>query len=367
MAHSHKVLGLALGGVAALALGGCASTSPGLAQWGRAPMGQPGVPFSGVKPAPENQAVLDSIQVLGYRPIETLDPVAARQQPTAADGVKDVLRRQGRPITPPAGVTTRDLTYPAGVGSQPVRVYMPAEAATGPRPVIVYYHGGGFVIADIDTYDASPRALVRETGAIVVSVEYRHAPEAKFPAQHDDAFAAYQWALANAASWGGDPTKVAVAGESAGGNLAAAVSMMARDRGVQAPVHQLIVYPIAGIDMNTESYRENANAKPLNRAAMMWFAHHLVANPADLADPRINLVGANLRDLPPATIVMAQIDPLRSDGEMLATKLREAGVPVDSRMFPGTTHEFFGMDAVLPQAVSAQRYAGERLRDAFKR
>ena len=158
-----------------------------------------------------------------------------------------------------------------------VRIYTPKGA--GPFPVVVYYHGGGWVIADLDTYDASPRALANLANAVVVSSHYRQGPEHKFPAAHQDAFAAYRWVLANARSLKGDPSKVAVAGESAGGGLAAAVSMMARDSGAQMPVHQLLVYPIAGYDLNTPSYQENADAKPLNKAMMAWFFEKYLRSP----------------------------------------------------------------------------------------
>jgi acetyl esterase len=310
------------------------------------------------------QAVLDAQLALGLRPIETLAPADARRQPSAADAVKAVLRQQGKPTDPPPGVATTEITFTGPEGALPARVYKPADAR-GPLPVIVYYHGGGFVIADINVYDATPRALVRETGAIVVSVEYRRAPEFKFPAQQEDAFAAYQWVLANGETFGGDPRKIAVAGESAGGNLAANVAIMARDQNVQAPLHQLLIYPVAVSDMNTPSKQANANAKPLNRAMLMWFYHYTGRTPADADDPRLNLVSANLANLPPTTIVLADIDPLHDDGAMLADALRAAGSSVAVRSFPGVTHEFFGMDAVVTTAAEAQRFAGSRLRAGF--
>ena len=328
--------------------------------------GQPGVPFSGSNPNADMQAVLDAHAALGYRPTETLPPEKARLQPSAADAVAEILRRQGQPTTPPPGVRTQEVVYPGGAGPMPARLYIP-EGAGGPLPVVVYYHGGGFVIADINVYDASARGLAKQSGAIVVSVEYRHAPEAKFPAQQEDAVAAYRWVLANAASFGGDPARVAVAGESAGGNLAVNVAMAARDGGFQAPVHQLLVYPVAASDMNLPSKQKNANAKPLNRAMLMWFYHYTGNTPGDANDPRLNLVAANLRGLPPATVVLAEIDPLRDDGRMLAEAMRAAGGDVSMREFDGVTHEFFGMDRVVRGARDAQAYAGERLRVAFRK
>ena len=156
-----------------------------------------------------------------------------------------------------------------------------------------------------------------------------------------------------------------MAGESAGGNLAAAVSMMARDKGVKMPIYQLLVYPIAGTNMDTPSYVENAQAKPLNKEMMGWFMEKFLRSPADGKDPRVNLVAANLKGLPPTTILTAQIDPLRSDGEILSAKLREAGVTVDYQSYDGVTHEFFGMGAVVDKAKEAEQRAAMDLKKAF--
>lgn len=326
----------------------------------------PAVATQPPRPATDMQAVLDQHAALRPKPIETLTPVKARLQPSAADATKAVMRQRGMSTAPDPTVVTRDLPY----GSDPMqyaRIYRPAAAPKhGARlPVIVYYHGGGWVIADVNTYDAAPRLLSKQLNAIVVSVEYRHAPEARFPAQHDDAAAAYRWTLANAASWGGDPRKVALAGESAGGNLAVATAIHARDNRLTMPVHILSVYPIANSDMTLPSKRDSANAKPLNTAMLPWFGHYYARTPADQKDPRIDLVNANLRGLPPTTIVNAQIDPLRSDGETLAAAMRRAGDNVDQRTFPGVTHEMFGMGAVVRGAADANSYAVERLRSAF--
>ncbi len=241
-----------------------------------------------------------------------------------------------------------------------MRIYTP-KTGKAPYPVIVYYHGGGFVIATIDTYDASARGLANGAEAVVVALEYRKAPENKFPAAHDDALAAYEWTLKNAASFAGNAKKIALVGESAGGNLAASVSMAARDKKEQVPLYQVLVYPIAGSDMNTESYRENANAKPLNKAMMAWFAEKYFDKPDDAKDPRIELVHANLANLPATTIINAQIDPLRSDGELLAEQLRVAHVPVeqttllrgDARIF---RHERGGRESQRRNADGDQQF-----------
>jgi acetyl esterase/lipase len=330
----------------------------------------PSPPKSATQPAqaaPDMQAVLDAMTVLGPKPIETLTPVKARIQPSAVDGAKAVMRKRGLSTAPDAAVVTMDMPY----GTDPMqyaRIYKPAGASSGtPKPVIVYYHGGGWVIADVNTYDAAPRLLSKQLNAIVVSVEYRLAPEAKFPAQHDDAASAYKWVLQNAASWGGDPAKIALAGESAGGNLAVATAIYARDNGLAAPLHILSVYPIANSSLTLPSRMDSANAKPLNAAMLKWFGYYYSKTKADQMDPRLNLVKANLRGLPPTTIINAQIDPLRSDGETLATAMRAAGDKVEQRTFPGVTHEFFGMGAVVRGAYDANMFAVDRLKTAFNK
>ena len=235
------------------------------------------------------KAVLDATTALGGKPIETLSAAEARQQPTPTDGVKTLLTQKGKPTSDPMQVATKEIMVAGGAGQIPARVYTPTDAKAGEAlPVVVYYHGGGFVIATNDTYDSSARAISHGAKAIVVSVEYRKAPEAKFPAQQDDAFAAYKWVLANAGSIGGDPKKIAVMGESAGGNLAINTAIAARNAGVQMPLYEVLVYPMAGTDMNTPSYMDSANAKPLNKAMMAWF-YQQATTPADMADPRLNI------------------------------------------------------------------------------
>ena len=244
------------------------------------------------------------------------------------------------------------------------RIYTP-KGGTAPYPVIVYYHGGGWVIATNDTYAASAQALCEQVGAMVVSVEYRKGPEHKFPAAHDDAFAAYQYVLKNAAGMKGDPNKVAVVGESAGGNLACAVSIMARDKKVALPKYQVLVYPIAGYDMNTPSYQKNTETAPLNKGGMAWFFKNYLRTPADGKDARINLVSANLKGLPATTIIGAEYDPLMSEGKTLADKLTAAGVKTNYKLYNGTTHEFFGMAAVVPEAKEAQGVVVSDLKGAL--
>ena len=317
-------------------------------------------------PDAQMQAVLDQLASMGGKPIETLTPQEARQQPTPAAAAMQVAAKAGKDTTPTAmvpGVTSVDRTIPGPGGSLPVRIYTPEGA--GPFPVIVYYHGGGWVIANKNVYDGGARSLAKAANAVVVSVDYRLAPEHKFPAQHDDALATYKWAAQNAASIKGDPNRLALAGESAGGNLAVATAVAARDAKLPMPKAVISVYPIAQPDTTTASYVENANAKPLNRAMMGWFAKHVTRTPADLQDPRINLVKANLAGLPPVTIVNAQIDPLRDDGAMLERALKAANVSVERKVYDGVTHEFFGMGGVVDKAKDAEQYAGDRLKAAL--
>ena len=310
----------------------------------------------------EMQLVLDRLGMLGGKPIETLSPEEARRQPTPADAVKAILKERGQDAPEPVA-KVEDKMIAGATGQIPARIYTPA--GTGPFPVIFYIHGGGWVIATIDTYDSSARALTNAANAVVVSIEYRKGPEHKFPAAHDDAFAAYKWTLANAASLKGDPKKVAVAGESAGGNLAANVSIMARDQKVQMPVYQVLVYPVANNDLNSVSMKENANAKPLNTAMLPWFLGHYLNNQNESGDPRISLVKADLKGLPPTTLITAEIDPLRSEGELLSTKLTEAGVKVDYRNYDGVAHEFFGMGAIVSKAKEAVAQAATGLKQGF--
>ncbi len=314
-------------------------------------------------------AVLKKLGDLGAKPIESRSVAEARAQPTPADAVKAVLKDRGKdPVALMAAmkVSKKDMTYPTAGGTQAIRLYTSEGAGTGPLPVIVYYHGGGWVIADIDTYEASAMALAKKSGAIVASVEYRRAPENKFPAAHQDAFAAYQWVLANAGQFGGDPARVAVAGESAGGNLATNVAIMARDQKVQAPVHMLIVYPVAGTNMTTPSYIANQNAMPLSKGAMGWFVDKVLATPDDAMSPMLNLTTAvDLKGLPSATVITDSIDPLMSEGQMLAEKLKAAGVTTTYKNYEGVTHEFFGMGAVVPEAEAAEDLAAHDLKAAF--
>lgn len=313
----------------------------------------------------EMAVVIEKLASYGAPPIESLTAQEARKQPTPTTAVMDVMKEHNIAMPAPQ-VDTMGKDIPGGGGTIHARIYTP-KSGDGPFPVIVYYHGGGWVIADLDTYNGGAQGLAEKTGAVVVSVHYRQGPEHKFPAAHTDAFAAYQWVLKNAASIKGDPKKVAVAGESAGGNLACNVSIMARDKGIQLPVHQVLVYPVANNDTASESYVKYAAAKPLNRPMMGWFVKNELPSAAAAADPRISLIRANLKGLPPTTIIGAEIDPLQTEGKLLSDKLKDAGVDVDYKLYDGVTHEFFGMATVVPQAKDAQDEAADRLKTSFNK
>ena len=310
------------------------------------------------------QAVLDELAALGAKPLNTLTVEQARTQPTPADAVRSLLVKQGKSTAPEAVGSVVNRTFPGPGGALPIRIYTPA--GTGPFPVVLYIHGGGWVIANIDTYDASARAITNAAGAIVVSTHYRQAPEFKFPAAHDDTYAAYQWVLANAAAIGGVAAKVAVVGESAGGNMAASITLRARDANIQKPLHQVLVYPVTNYAYDTPSQIQNRNAAPLNTAALPWFYDRYLATPADGANSLFSVLrAASLAGLPPATVITADIDPLRSEGRAYAERLREAGVAVDYVNVAGVTHEFFGMTAVVDEAKAAVARVGANLKAAF--
>lgn len=314
------------------------------------------------------QTVLNKYASFDPKAVEKITPAEARKQPTIADAVTGVLKDEGRSTDPAQlvpGVTSVDRTITGATGPLPARIYTPA--GKGPFPVVVYFHGGGWVFADHQVYDGGARALSKQANAIVISVDYRLAPENKFPAAHDDALAAYRWAISHARSLHGDSHRLALAGESAGGNLAVATAVAVHQAGLRAPRHVLAIYPVAQNNTHTASYDKYADAKPLNRPMMLWFIDKISRGPADVQDARIDLVKADLRGLPPVTIINAEIDPLRDDGAELQTALQKAGVSVERKVYDGVTHEFFGTGAVVAKAKQAQAYAGDRLKADFSR
>jgi acetyl esterase/lipase len=320
------------------------------------------------KADPDMRELLLTLAALGGKPIETLTPTEARLQPTMADAVNALLKKRGGDPDPAKlapNITTVEATFPALDGSQLTAIlYTPA--GPGPFPAVVYFHGGGWVIGSTQAYDAGARALAKGAEVVVISVEYRQAPENKFPAAWDDALATYKWASTNVGRWRGDPRRLALAGESAGGNLALSTAISAVGAGLTRPKAVIAIYPITQTGSTTESYVDCANAKPLNKAMIAWFFDKTLNSPADKTDPRLDIIHAKLSLLPPVTIINAQIDPLRSDGAMLEEALKQVKVPVARKEYEGVTHEFFGAGTVLPAAKNAESFAVQQLKDAFK-
>jgi len=320
-------------------------------------------------------AVIEQFGMFGNQDLPTLTARQARMTNSITDAVNLLLAKNGK--TPFAGsnlvisqfVLPKAYTAGSAPDGVPVRLYTPNGSVAGTRPAIVYYHGGGWVIGSLNVYEPSVKALADRTGAIVISVDYRLASETanKFPAAHEDAYAAYKWVRDNAGTLGVNPAKIAVAGESAGGNMAAAVCILARERGYPLPIHELLVYPVADNNLNTTSYNQYAMAVPLNRPNIQYFTGLYFNSPTDGDNRLISLVDvADLKGLPPTTIIAAEIDPLQTEGVSLRDKLTTAGVPVDYTLYKGTTHEFFGTYDVVPLASDAQNHAADRLKTAFQ-
>ena len=251
-------------------------------------------------------------------------------------------------------------------GDVPVRVYRPAVDGVV-RPAIVFYHGGGWVIGGLDTHDNSARMMANATDAVVVFVDYRLAPEAPFPVPVEDCYAGLLWTVANAATYGIDPTRLAVVGDSAGANLAAAVALMSRDRGGPALRYQLLVYPCT--DMNPArwpSMTDNANGYFLTTDSMVWFYDQYAPNVDDRTHPYASPIHADdLSGLPPAFVITAEFDPLRDEGEAYGERLRAAGVATDIARYDGMIHGFFAMTAMFESAREANALAASKLKAAL--
>lgn len=316
------------------------------------------------------KTILDQYAKLNAPPIETLSPENARNNPTLKNAVEELIAENPavrattliKPVPQPVKISHRLIPGPQG--DILVRIFTPD--GDGPFPVLVYFHGGGWVIANLDVYEPSCRALCKKAKSIVVSVAYRQAPEHKYPAAVDDAYAATQWVIENAALINGDPVRVAVCGESAGGNLATVVCLKARDQGGHMPVAQLLIYPVVDVRMNTVSYQENAQASPLNAAMMSWFWKHYLKDESQGQEPYASpLLADDLSDLPPAVVITAQHDPLRDEAEAYATRMAQDGVPVHVRRFDGVMHEFFGLAGIVHKATMAVEEAAEELERIF--
>ncbi|NQT16750.1 MAG: alpha/beta hydrolase [Planctomycetes bacterium] len=304
---------------------------------------------------PQVQALLDEIDALDAPPLHTLGPEKARIAAAADSGA--VERR-------PPLAAREDRTVPGPAGPIPVRIYVPR--GEGPWGILVFYHGGGWVLGGIATHDVTCCQLADAAGCMVVSVDYRLAPEHKYPAAVDDAYAAVEWVFEHAESMGGDPRRVAVGGDSAGGNLAAAVCLMARDRNAFQPRFQLLIYPIVDYHLNTPSYLENAEGCFLTRETMKWFWQCYLQRDEDGRHPYASPLRAeDLGGLPEALVITAEYDPLRDEGEAYAARLRQAGVTVTQTRYDGMIHAFFRRTAQFDKARAAMQEVSEALRRAL--
>ncbi|BAJ32501.1 MULTISPECIES: alpha/beta hydrolase [Kitasatospora] len=312
---------------------------------------------------PQAEALRQQRAAAGTPPLYTRSLAEAR----AAD-LADIRAAAGNPE--PVG-SVEELAVDGPGGPLPLRIYRPLHrpdtSAGAELPVLLYLFGGGWTLGSPDTSDAICRRLTNEVGCLTVSVGYRLAPEHPFPAAVHDVAAAAEWIAAHAARLGADPARTAVAGDSAGGNLAAALTLLARERGGPALRHQLLVYPNTDHAADTPSVREHDDPLLFNRRSVAWYWGHYLTDPADGANPLASpLRAASLAGLPPATVITAEYDPLRDEGEAYAEALRAAGVPVELRRYQGMPHGFFAMAGVLDDGRDAQQYAAHRLREALR-
>jgi len=304
---------------------------------------------------PQARIILDQIAAQGGMELHQLSVPDAR---LAFEKLR--LPIPGEPV---AHVENRTIPGPAG--AVPVRVYRATDAAT-PAPALVYFHGGGWVIGDLESHDNFCRALANRTQAVVVSVDYRLAPEHRYPAAAEDCYAATCFVAERGAEIGADGARIAVAGDSAGGNLAAAVALMARDRSGPALRHQVLIYPVADHDFDTASYRDNATGYLLSREGMQWFWSHYVPNAAQRNEAyAAPLRAEKLALLPPATVITAEYDPLRDEGEAYAVRLRDAGVATVATRYDGQIHGFVSLFEVFDQGRTATEQIAEALRAAL--
>jgi acetyl esterase len=306
---------------------------------------------------PDAAAVFKAFQDAGRPPYETVSPAEAR-----------ALYLKGRVVSnpePPELQSVQPLAIPAPHGSIPARIYTPKtlRKAAGLAPVLVFFHGGGWVIGDLDSHDVVCRKLALEGELMVVSVDYRLAPEHKFPAAVDDAMAATKWIAENAKQLGVDTARLMVGGDSAGGNLAAVVAIAARDGNGPAIAGQVLIYPATDFTMAHPSHSERETSILLTHSAIRWFRDHYLNGGADVGDWRASPARAKtLIGLPPAYVLTAGADPLRDEGDEYAERLKQAGVAVTYRNFPGQFHGFFTMGKLLQQANIAASEIGAWLK-----
>ncbi len=293
---------------------------------------------------PDCVRVHDLYRLAGRPPLQTLSPPEAREAMKAARAVFQP--------DPPVVSSVRDLTCPGPAGAIPLRYYRPASAAaTTKLPVLVFYHGGGWVIGDLETHDTLCRELANGSGAAVIAVDYRLAPEHRFPAAVEDSFAATKWVAEHGAELVLDTSRLAVGGDSAGGNLAAVVALMARDANGPAIKHQLLIYPATDASQTQVSHTENADVLPLTKPVMDWFWTHYLDGKDGTADWRASpLVAGSLINLPPAHVITAGYDVLRDEGLDYADKLESAGASVTRKHYPGQIHGFITMGKMVGDA-----------------
>ena len=301
------------------------------------------------------KAFLDQIAASGGRPLHELAPAEARAQampPELAGPEQPVHQVENRRI-------------PGDGGLIPVRVYRPSAAS--PLPALVFFHGGGFVLGGLDMADRTCRALANDSGCVVISVDYRLAPEHQFPAAADDAFAATSYVAEHAADFGVDPALIAVGGDSAGGNLAVVVALRARDAGGPALAFQLLIYPWVDFTDASPSMREYAADHFLTAETMDWFANHYAPAPIDRRQPWVSPSHANLAGLPPALVLTAECDPLRDQGEAYARRLVDAGVAATVKRYDGMIHVFFNLGGIIDGGRAAIADAAAALKTALTR
>lgn len=304
---------------------------------------------------PQVIQVMEQVAALGFPAAHTVSPAEAR------------ANAKERPRSPgPEVAKVEDRAIPGPDGDVPVRIYTPE--GDGPFPILAWYHGGGWVVGDLESADGSARNLCVGGRCVVVSVDYRLAPDTKFPGPAEDCWAATTWAVNNASSINGDPGRLAVGGDSSGGNLAAAMALMAADRGGPEIALQLLVYPVTDRDFNTVSYGENAEGYSLTKTTMQWYWDQYLKGGDDAANPyAAPLKAKSLAGQPPALVITAEFDPLRDEGEAYAKRLREAGVETTATRYDGMIHGFFNMGAVVDKGQQAVDEASAALRNAFAR
>jgi acetyl esterase len=312
---------------------------------------------------PQCRFVLDQMAAAGGPPMEQMTPQELRADRAAK---ADAMAAMASPLQKVARVENRTIPGPAPGPAQPipVRVYWPETGTI--LPALVYYHGGGWVIGNLDSVDRTCRALANASGCVVISVDYRLAPEHKFPAAVEDADAAVRYVAEHAGEFDIDPNRIAVGGDSAGGNLAAVACLIARDRGGPKIAFQLLVYPVTDNADERPSMHEFAQGYLLTRPAMEYFWDHYLARPEDGRHPHASPVRAeSLAGLPPAMVITAECDPIRDQGEAYARHLRESGVPVSAKRYDGAIHAFFNLAGVVDSGRQAIADAGAALKTAL--